>query len=745
MRRIWVLLAISAVRLAAQQTTPAGPMTYPGPTIGEPNKKGEAPKSSSTTPKLPAAMPHPTMPVSAAPGLLPKDLKFPPLRPVQVPKVDLITLPNGLRIYLMEDHELPLVNGTALVRAGTLLDPADKEGLASLAASVMRAGGAGANTADKLNERLEDVAGAVEVGTGANSITFTFSSMKESTPEVLGYFKDILTAPRFDDGKTDEVRTQMRNAISYRNDDPSKIATREFSDIVYGRNTSYGREQDYNTLNNILRGDLEAFHKRYFFPKNVLLAIRGDFDPAAMKEQIGLLFGGWNAEQPAVQFPPPQPAPASEAAGIHLAVKKNVSQAFFDIGQSGGMFKDGDYAALTIMANILGESGNRLLRKLREISSRSNVTAKWEAGYDLPGLFEIVGTIPSLSATEAVKAIGEESERIRTAEVSDEELKNAKDSAINSLVFAFDTKAKTLVRMLQYQYYGYPADFIDRYQKALEAVTRADVLRVAKAHLKPEGFTIVLVGDPGDFIPPAESLNKPVHKIDLTIAEPKITAVKSDASSLEKGQAILARMQRAAGGLEKLAAVKDSTLVASYSVEQNGRVTPIKHTERWLSPAHYREDNDIGGGTISTYFDSEYGWITVPGGSISLEKDTLKQVRGNLFRQYQLLLQGASLPGRTVNAVDEHTIEIRGAAGEWVRLSEDPDTGLPVKVRYEGAARNGPPPITEEVWSDFREVAGIKVPFKMYITEGGRKYADVVIADFRVNSGLKVADLSRRP
>jgi hypothetical protein len=160
---------------------------------------------------------------------------------------------------------------------------------------------------------------------------------------------------------------------------------------------------------------------------------------------------------------------------------------------------------------------------------------------------------------------------------------------------------------------------------------------------------------------------------------------------------------------------------------------------------HYREDNELGGGTISSYFDGQFGWITVPGGSIPLAGPTLKQVQGNAFRQYQLLLQGDNLPETAVNAVDDQTIEIVSDWGQSARVAVDPATGLPLKIRYEGIVRSGPPPVTEETWSDFREVAGIKVPFKITITEGGRKYADVTVTGFRVNSGLKLTDLDKRP
>jgi zinc protease len=118
---------------------------------------------------------------------------------------------------------------------------------------------------------------------------------------------------------------------------------------------------------------------------------------------------------------------------------------------------------------------------------------------------------------ETIRAIQEEAQKIRTAEVADEELSTAKQSALNGLVFAFDTRSKTLARVLTYEYYGYPKDFIDQYQKALAAVTKADVLRVAKQRLDPASFTIVAVGNPKDFGKPLESLGVPVKIIDLTI------------------------------------------------------------------------------------------------------------------------------------------------------------------------------------------------------------------------------------
>jgi len=149
-------------------------------------------------------------------------------------------------------------------------------------------------------------------------------------------------------------------------------------------------------------------------------------------------------------------------------------------------------------------------------------------------LFEISGGTKSLSTVETIKAIQEEVDRHTTSDVTEEELKTAKDTALNSLVFAYDTRAKTLGRLLTYQYYGYPTDFIQQYQKALEAVTRADVLRVAKEHLNPAAFTIVAVGNPDDFGRPLDTLGNPVTTIDLTIPLEAPEPAKGDTAASKR-------------------------------------------------------------------------------------------------------------------------------------------------------------------------------------------------------------------
>ncbi len=196
------------------------------------------------------------------------------------------TLPNGMKLYLLEDHELPTVSGTIRVRTGNLLDPADKVGLAEITGTVMRSGGTKGKTGDQLDEELENMAASVESDIGESSGSVSFSTLKENTDQVLSIFKDVLTEPEFRQEKIDLAKSELRSGIARRNDDAHGIADREFSDIVYGKDTPYGWRIEYSTLDHITRADVVAFYQRYFFPANMLMAVWGDFSTAEMQAKL---------------------------------------------------------------------------------------------------------------------------------------------------------------------------------------------------------------------------------------------------------------------------------------------------------------------------------------------------------------------------------------------------------------------------------------------------------------------------
>lgn len=459
---------------------------------------------------------------SRAPQAVPsyKDLKYPALPQVRIPQPAQFTLSNGMRIFLLEDHELPIIDGFALVRTGNLFDPPDKHGLAEITANVMRSGGTRSKTGDQLDEELENVAASVESSLGETSATVNFAALKETVDPVLATFKGVLTEPEFRQDKIDLLIAQVRSGIARRNDDAQGVAERELAAIVYGRDTPYGWQVEYENLDRIHREDLQQFYRRYYFPKNIMLAVYGDFSTNEMRDKLERLFADWKVEQPPA--PPFPPVTAKPAPGIYLAEKTDVTQTFFSIGELGGMLRDPDYPTLEVACNILGSGfTSRLMTQIRtKLGYAYSIGAGWGAAYDHPGTFRIAGSTKSLTTTETIEAARAEVEKMRTSEVTDQELQIAKDSVLNSFVFFFDSPSKTLNRVLMYEYFGYPKDFLFEYQKKIAAVTRADVLRVVKEHIRPENFSIVAVGNPKDFGKPLSAAGK-VEKIDLTIPEPK--------------------------------------------------------------------------------------------------------------------------------------------------------------------------------------------------------------------------------
>ena len=445
-----------------------------------------------------------------------RQLVYPPLKQVKIPEPQSFTLKNGMRVFLLEDHELPLISGLALVRTGNLFDPPDKRGLSGVMADVLRSGGTRAKTGDRIDEELENIASSVESSMGETTASISFSGLKETAGTVLRVFRDVMTDPEFRQDKIDLTISQTHSGIDRRNDDPQGIAEREISSILYGRDTPYGWSIEHADLARIKREDLQQFYHRYYFPKNIILAVYGDFSTADMKDQLEQLFADWTPEQPAV--PPFPRVTAKPAPGVFLAEKSDVTQTFFSLGLLGGTLRDPDYPALEVAANILGSGfTSRLMSQIRtKLGLAYSIGAGWGASYDHPGTFRIVGSTKSASTTDAILAVRREVEKMRTAEVTEQELKTAKDAVLNGFVFFFDSPAKTLNRVMMYEYFGYPKDFLLEYQKKVAAVTRADVLRVFKQHVDPASLSIVAVGNPKDFGKPLSAAGK-IEKIDLSI------------------------------------------------------------------------------------------------------------------------------------------------------------------------------------------------------------------------------------
>lgn len=445
------------------------------------------------------------------------ELQFAPLSQVKLPKYERYVLQNGLVVYLMEDHELPLVNGTALLRTGDRLEPTDKVGLAGFVGTVMRTGGTKQHSPDEINEILEQRAASVETGISESSASASFETLTENLETVFGLFAEVLRQPVFAQEKLELAKTQEKGSIARRNDDPDDIARREFRKLIYGQNSPYARITEYATLDRISREDLVQFYQQYFYPNNMILGIVGDFDAKKMRELIQAKFGDW---KPNPKIAKPQLPKVSQAktSGVFFVNQSQLTQSNILVGHLGGQFNSPDYAALDVLNGVLNGFGGRLFNEVRSRQGLAySVYGYWSPRFDYPGIFIAGGQTRSDATVQFIKSLRAEIKRIQNQKVTAKELAIAKESTLNSFVFNFQDPGQTLSRLMRYEYYGYPADFLFRYQKAVASTTAADVQRVAKKYLQPEKLVTLVVGNQAAIQPPLTQLASEVTPIDVTI------------------------------------------------------------------------------------------------------------------------------------------------------------------------------------------------------------------------------------
>ncbi len=462
--------------------------------------------------------------LSASSGLAQKhykDLTYPPLGDIHIPKVERTELPNGMLLYLLEDHALPKVEGVALIRTGDRFEPADKTGLAGIVGQVMRTGGTATHPGEEIDRLLENVGAVVETGIGTSVGSASVYALKEDLPMALEILADLLRRPAFPEDKIDLAKVQERTAISRRNDDVMGIASREFVKLLYGSDSPYGRSPEYATIDNITKQDLIDFHARYFHPNEVALGLWGDFDSREVKALVEKHFGDW--ERKKVDFPALPEVPQNWDASVNFIPKDDVNQTNLRMGHLGGRRDDPDYFALRLMSQVLGGGfSSRLFRHIRtELGLAYAASATWGASWDYPGSFFIFCNTKSESTMLAIEEIVKEVRRITEEPVTADELRVAKEGILNSWVFNFDTTGELVQRMMTYDHYGYPQDFLAKFKDNIDKVTAEDILRAAKKHVQPDKLVILAVGREADFDKPLSMLGD-VNTIDITIPEPQL-------------------------------------------------------------------------------------------------------------------------------------------------------------------------------------------------------------------------------
>jgi zinc protease len=442
----------------------------------------------------------------------------PPLRPFQPQQPRRIALPNGLVIFLQEDHELPLIRGTAHVRGGSREEPAAKVGLVDICGDVWRTGGTKARNGDELDDYLEARAAKVETSSDVDSTAVSFDTLKGSLDEVFPLWLELLREPGFREDKIELAKNQMNTGIARRNDDAGGIAGREATKLVYGADSPYARQAEYATVAAVNRDDLVAWHRSHVHPNNIIVTVLGDFDAREMEARLRKAFASWPrgpaAPKVEVAFHEPRP-------GVYFVAKDDVTQSNVRLVHLGTTRDNPDYFALEVMNEVFG--GGFSARLFTNVRTKKGLAYGVGGGvgssWDHPGVFQVGLGTKTETTVAGIEALLEEIDNLQKTPATADELKRAKDAILNSFVFRFDSKGKVLAEKVLYEFYGYPPDFLERYRTAVDAVTAEDVARVARKYVHKDRLAILVVGKQSGFDKPLAGLGV-VTPLDISIPEP---------------------------------------------------------------------------------------------------------------------------------------------------------------------------------------------------------------------------------
>jgi zinc protease len=443
---------------------------------------------------------------------IPKLHEFKPQQPQR------IVLKNGIVIFLQEDHELPFVSGSILIPGGTRDESLAKTGLVDLYGQTWRTSGARLS-GDALDDLLEAKAAHIETSGGEDSTSLSWDSLKGDADQVFSLALDLLLHPNFNAEKLQLAQQQAATGIVRRNDDESEIASRESAKLVYGANSPYTRQEELATIGAVTLDDLKAWHDRTIHGP-LIVAIDGDFDPAAMEAKLRAAFEG---------LPPVQPLPARHDVfagpkpGVSFIDKEDVNQSNVQIVGLGTDRRNPDVPTIAIMNEILGGGfASRLFQKVRtELGLAYAVGGGMSFAYDHPATFHVMVMTKSATTVEATTAALTEIAGLNAKPFTQEELDRSKDNILNSFLFRYDTKEKVLAARVQLEFYGYPANYLETYKAGLEKVTVADLTAAAKKYIHPEQLAVLVVGNGPEIKPGLDALKLgPVQPIDITIPQP---------------------------------------------------------------------------------------------------------------------------------------------------------------------------------------------------------------------------------
>jgi zinc protease len=443
---------------------------------------------------------------AASPLPDPDKLHYPALR-FNLPDAGRIVLKNGIVLYLLEDHELPLVTISALIKTGTMYDPAGKEGVAELTAYVMKTGGTQKLASSEIDNRFDLLAASPSITAALDSVQIDFSLLNKDIDQGLDLLSQILITPAFEQTRFDLARGLKNEELRRLKDDPSRFAVREFNRLIY-RDNPRGRLASAKSLNNIGRDDLIEFHGNFFQPQNVMFAVTGDISRKEAISKIERYFGNWQSR--GNQVSPPAP-PQNSPAGLFY-IDKDIPQSTIITGQLSPGINNHDYFAFTVLDFIIGSGGfpSRIFSAVRNNEGLAYSAGSFYRARSDHGIFAAYAFTKTESTFQTISLIDSVLKSVQAGTITAREIEWAKKSINNGFIFSFTSPRQIAWQQMKMEYDRLPADFLSTYRSKINKIQVDDLNKTAVRHLNKNSNTTLILGNVKKFGKPLTGLGQPV-------------------------------------------------------------------------------------------------------------------------------------------------------------------------------------------------------------------------------------------
>ena len=709
------------------------------------------------------------------------------------PPYELQTLPNGLQVVAVLHHENPVVSMRLLLRAGSASDPKERLGAARLAAALLDQGTT-AQSAQDLADTIDFIGGSMGAGAGTDLTHVDMLVMKDSFESGMRMLSDMARKPAFAQAEIDRKKQQTLSGLQVSVQDPEYVANSVFDRLVYGFHP-YGMPDSGTpeTLAAVRRDDLVAFHSKYFAPNNAILAIVGDVTAEEAFTTAKKVFGDWEKKElPSDKYIDP-PDPTRRVIVIN---KPDAVQTEVRVGHLGITRSHPDYLAVNLAIRILGgEGSNRLHQVLRTERGLTYGAQANMAALKVSGDFEAETNTRSEATGEVLRLIVDEFWRLQRERVGERELADAKAYMTGSFPLTIETPDSIAMQVLNVIFYGLPLSELQTFRQRVNAVTVDDIQRVARAFLRPDRLSVVLVGNAkafasqlagvgfatyetielddldlmsgnlkkignrprrtGTWLARRSRLRRRAATSSQTTAYSQVPAgARPEApqapDEIAKAKALLDSVIEAKGGIEKLRGVK--TLVVKQTLRNaEGQIRQFETTTYIAYPDRFRTESPTpDGGVNLQVFDGRQLWVKDARAVREIPETVARDVNATLRRDPVAMLVAAvdgKLRARALPDVKEstgridHALELSAADFNPVVLLIDAETSWINKLTFVSDAPGRP--IVEEEFSDYRAIDGVQFAFSG-ARKNGAQSIERRITDLRLNVPVDAA-LFKRP